>query len=139
MSYFDDKDAAEILGHGTLGFDASDIASLIAAAPTLLKTARAGANVGARVIADPHLQEVLCEGFRVINVLDNKPAGKACRRTGPVSQARMDRGIGLKGGLLPARAFIFHRENPWVLPVAIGGTVGLLFLAGYFIGKGRKK
>jgi ElaB/YqjD/DUF883 family membrane-anchored ribosome-binding protein len=51
----------------------------------------------------------------------------------------MARGVGLKSALTPTRAFIFHRENPWALPVAIGGTVGLVFLAGYFIGKGRKK
>jgi hypothetical protein len=139
MSYFDDKDAAEILGQGTLGLDAGDIASLLSAAPALLKAGQAGAAVATRITADPHLQEALCEGLRVLNVLDNKPAGKPCRRTGPVSQARMARGVGLKSALTPTRAFIFHRENPWALPVAIGGTVGLVFLAGYFIGKGRKK
>jgi hypothetical protein len=135
MSYFDDKDAAEILGHGSLGLDSGDIASLIQAAPALLKTGRVAANVGQRVMSDPHLQETVCEGIRVLRVLDNKPAGAPCRRTAPVSKARLDRGVGLQGALLPARAFIFHRQNPWALPVAIGGTVGLVFLAGYFIGK----
>ena len=139
MSYFDDKTSAEILGHGTLGLDVSDITALIALAPTLLKTGKTAVAIGQRVIADPHLQEALCEGLRVVNVLDDKPAGRPCRRTGPVSRAQLDRGVGLKGALLPARAFILHRENPWALPLAIGGTVGLVFLAGYFIGKGRNK
>jgi hypothetical protein len=138
MSYFDDPVASEILGQGALGLDAGDIEAMIKLAPTLIGSGHAALKIGRRVVADPHLQEALCEGLRVVNVLDNKPAGPKCRRTGPVSKAKLAKGVGLNQGLLPARAFIFHRENPWVLPVAIGGTVGLVFLAGYFIGKGRK-
>jgi hypothetical protein len=138
MSYFDDKDAAEILGHGALGLDADDIAAMIKLAPTLLGSGHAALKIGRRVVADPHLQEALCEGLRVVNVLDKKPAGKRCPRTGKVSKARLARGVGLNQGLMPARAFILHRQNPWVLPVAIGGLFGLVFLGGFFTGKSRK-
>lgn len=139
MSYFDDKVSAELLGQGALGLDSSDIAAMIKLAPALISGGSTALKLGTRVMADPHLNEALCEGMRVVNVLDKQPPGRPCRRTGPVSKARLAKGVGLNQALMPARAFILHRQNPWALPVAIGGTVGLVFLVGYFIGKGRKK
>jgi hypothetical protein len=120
------------------GIDASDVAAMIKMAPTLLSKGSQALKLAQRALKDPHLQEVLCEANRVALVLDRKNPGARCRRTGKVSKAQLQQGIGLKGALLPARAFIFHRRNPWVLPAAIGGTVGLVFLMGYFVGKVNK-
>jgi hypothetical protein len=121
------------------GLSTSDIANLIKNAPALLSVAKSTVRIAGQVAADPYLKETICVAQRVVNALGNKKPGPPCRRTGPVSAAQLKRGANL-GKLLPAaRAIVFHKKNPWVVPAVAVGTVGLIFWMGYFVGKSKKK
>lgn len=95
------------------------------------------AKIGVRLLADPQLGEAVCELGRLSNVVDNKPAGPPCPRRAS-TPAQRKQGIGLHKHLPVVRAYIFHRQHPWVVPTAIAGTLLLAGLVGYRYGKGKK-
>lgn len=136
MSYLHDYEALGPMELGALS--TAEVANLIRQIPALISAGQSTLSIARELMADPHLQEAICVGRRVANVIDDQPPGPKCRRTGPVSAARLAKGAGLHKALTPARLFVLHKQRPWMLPAAIAGGLGLVFAIGYFTGKGRK-
>ncbi len=86
-------------------------------------------------MSDPYLTEVTCNILRLERIQAGQKPGVPCART----QAGLRGGIGLSEAVGPLRAFVYHREHPWIVPTAIAGVIGFTFLSGYWAGKSRRK
>ncbi len=99
----------------------------------LFKKGPAVLRAGAKILEDPYLPEVACEVMRLSDIEGGKPAGARCPPTRVT--AKMKKGVGLRYAVKPLRALIFHKQNPWVVPVVLLGTLGAIFYLGYTMGK----
>jgi hypothetical protein len=97
---------------------------------TASKYINQGADIiktGTTVLNDPALPQII--GMVVeLNSLEKKAASSP-------SSGSTGQGIGLRKVVKPLELFVFYRKNEWILPVAIGGLIGLPFLLGYVVGK----
>lgn len=94
-----------------------------------------GVKAVTAVLADPYLNEVVCNVLRLENIQAGVKPGPPCAKTRPGLRG----GIGLSEAVGPLRAFVYHREHPWIVPTAIAVIIGGTFLAGYWSGKSRRK
>lgn len=44
-------------------------------------------------------------------------------------------GIGLSAAVTPLRVVVYARKNPWVVPTAVAGVLGVPLLLGFLIGR----
>jgi hypothetical protein len=94
-----------------------------------------GVKAVTAVATDPYLNEVVCNVLRLEKIQAGTDPGAPCAKTRPGLRG----GIGLSSAVGPLRAFVYHRQHPWIVPTAVAGIVGLTFLAGYWAGKSRRK
>ena len=109
---------------------------LLSQGAQLFKQAQPALQVGAKILQDPYLPETACEITRLSNLEAGRAAGAACPRTS-ATQAQIAKGVGLRHAVTPLRFYIFHRQHPWVVPLAVAGVLGLTFWIGREVGKGR--
>lgn len=102
----------------------------------LFKQAQPAIDIGTKILKDPYLPEMACELTRLSNLEAGKGPGPSCRRT-VATPAQIAQGVGLRHAVGPLRLYIFHRQYPWVAPLAVAGLLGLTFWLGYEVGKGR--
>jgi hypothetical protein len=84
------------------------------------------------VANDPAMPEVVCQ-IQQLQAIDRGSPVAACAET--------PAGVGAPwaANLLPIlRGYVYAQQNKWVYPVAIGLALGLPFLIGYEMAKGRK-
>lgn len=80
-----------------------------------------------QITQDPYLAEAACEIMRLSQLEQTGRPGARCRRTRPTSSRK---GIGLREVVSPLRAWIWHRQHPYVVPLAVMGLLGLTYYAG---------
>jgi hypothetical protein len=116
------------MGYTPTGIDWGSIAGSIGSA---IQTVAPVAQISASVLADPYLPETACEIKRLSKAQAGLNPGPRCAGTVTSSTA----GIGLRYAVGPLRAYIFHRQYPYVIPaLAALGLVGIYYL-GYQSGK----
>ncbi|MFQ5937468.1 MAG: hypothetical protein ACE5LB_13780 [Acidiferrobacterales bacterium] len=93
-------------------------------------------ELGAKAVQDPHLPEFACEVKRLSNIDRGKPAGGPCPRV-TATPAQIAQGIGMRHVTGPLRLYIYHRQYPWVFPLAVAALFGATYYMGYLTGKGR--
>ena len=115
-----------------LGISWSDVLSQ---AGEVWKKAQPALQAGSKILSDPYLPEAACEVIRLSNVIQGREPGPPCPRT---PRTAITKGVGLRHAVWPIRVYTFHRKNPWVIPLGVAATLGLIFYAGYRTGKGRR-
>lgn len=119
-----DQASAQALG---VSFD-----DLLRQGAALLGKASPTLGVAAKVATDPYFPELTCHLIRLSNVSDGLAPG-VCARTRPGLRG----GIGLEDAILPVRAFVAHKQRPWLLPAIAVVLLGGTFAIGYLAGKGK--
>ncbi len=90
-----------------------------------------------KIAQDPHLNEVVCQVLRLNALERGVRLPSACPKI-PVTRSP-GKGIGLRHAVKPLRMFVATRENPYLLPLIVGGGALALFLLGYYAGRTAKK
>ncbi len=90
-----------------------------------------------KIIDDPHLPEVACQVLRLNKIEEGKPLGTPCAKI--PKNYKPGQGIGLRYAAGPLRVFVKSREKPWLTYIVIGSTFGVVFLAGYMVGRPTRK
>lgn len=93
---------------------------------TSLGSVTSTATAVAAIATDPYLPQV----SNLIIKLRDIERSKAGRSTGSTGK-----GIGLRNVVGPLRAFVTVQEKPWILPAAVAGIFGAIFIAGYYTRK----
>lgn len=114
------------------------ISDYAATALNLFAGAKSGLQIGVAVLEDPYLPETACEVMRLSKAQAGENPGPRCAATSR-ADARKTTGVGLRYAVTPLRAYIWHRQNPWVIPAAVGAGLALIFYAGMLTGKRRKR
>lgn len=83
------------------------------------------------IASDPYLPEVTCL-VGELSAIKRGQVPTPCAKTQP----GLPGGIGLSDAVLPLRAYVYAKQNPWVVPAAIAAIFGVPFLLGYTFGKG---
>lgn len=99
-------------------------------------TALSAIGAAQKVAEDPHLPEVICHVNRLSNIQKGQPAGPNC--PGFPTYYQPTKGVGLRYVVGPLRTLVKAREHPAAAVAIVGGSIGLIFLAGYVIGKRRR-
>ena len=87
------------------------------------------------VARDPYLREFACEIHRLDNVTTYGRPGPPCTRTKKRPKSPSE--VGLRE-LLPAlRAFTFHQQYPYAIPMAAFAVLSLVYTVGFL--KGTRK
>lgn len=96
-------------------------------------TVSSALNVATDVASDPYLAEMLCHVHQLGQIQRGETV-QACAST-PMG---LPGGIGLSYAVVPARMFVFARQNPiaWVGIAAL--FVGLPMAVGYAIGRSKR-
>ena len=103
---------------------------------TLGGTASDVANKVAMLAGDPALPTVVDLVKQLYALEASRPGGPpAPKPTGPVNYKA---GIGLSAAVGPLKAILYVRKNPWVVPAAVAGILGLPLLLGFTLGRASK-
>ncbi len=89
-------------------------------APTGKSLFSEGAQALQNVLTDPALPRIQLL-LAKLNKIDPSPSG-----------------IGLSDVVVPLRAYVYSKRNPWVVPVVVLAFLGIPLLAGYLTAKGRR-
>lgn len=81
------------------------------------------------IVSDPYLKEAACEVMRLSNTVSTGSPGGNCPRTDPRYRGSRT-GVGLENLVGPLRLYTYHRQNPWVIPLAAGVGAMLIFYLG---------
>jgi hypothetical protein len=127
-----------------MGFSWSDVTNLVQKTASTLQTAADVAKAAPGVVdavqgvvQDPYLKEFVCNVQRLKAIQAGQYPGPPCPPTpGPIDPKK---GIGLGQAIMPLHVVIFLRQNPWVVPLLVGGIIGLPFFLGVAVGKRRRK
>ena len=90
-----------------------------------------------KVLEDPYLPQASCEVMRLSRVSAGRAAGPRCAAP-RLSRAQAQKGVGLRATVTPLRLMIFHKQYPWLAPLAGATILGGIFYLGYVTGKDRK-
>lgn len=126
-----------------LGLSWSDVTSALQRGAGLLqqgadiaKAAPGIIDAATGVVQDPYLKEVACNVGRLKALQAGQYPGPPCPPTPqPVDPKK---GIGLQYAITPLHMAVYARQNPVVIPLAIGAVLGVPFLLGYMFGKRKK-
>lgn len=125
----------------SLGLAWEDVAQAAAKylpqAKDYIQKAGTGAQAGKAILDDPYFPEVTCHLLRLRAITKGQNPGPRCPSTVTTPQM-LRKGIGLQYAAKPLRAVVYTREKPWVVPVAALALVGVPFLVGLKLGKGRR-
>lgn len=83
------------------------------------------------VLNDPYATEVACH----IQQLSQIKAGQVVQNCVEVPSG-VPGGVGLDNVAIALRYYVYAEQNPWVIPLAAIGIIGLPFLIGYYLGEG---
>jgi hypothetical protein len=87
----------------------------------------------AEVIDDPYLPETACQIDRVYQ----SRHGIAVRTCNPTAATSASSGVGLNRAIPVLKFVAYAEQNKWVYPTAIAAILGIPFLLGFQIGRGR--
>lgn len=87
-------------------------------------------EAAAAIAKDPYLPEVV----NLVLKLEEQEKSSSSTSSGSTGS-----GVGLRNVVGPLRTFVAIQQKPWVLPVAVAGTFGLIFAMGYFTRKAVAK
>lgn len=82
---------------------------------------------------DPYLSEVVCH-IGQIHQINNGQAPGQCTELPDGLQG----GVGLSRAVKPLRAYVFAEEHKWAYVLAAAVVIGVPFLVGYDVGKGKR-
>lgn len=106
------------------------------AGPVLGSTASDIANRTAQVIGDPALPEVLSLVKQLYVLETSRPKAGGGTSTGPIDYRA---GVGLSAAVMPLKVVLYVRKNPWVVPAAVAGLLGLPLMLGFSLGRASKR
>lgn len=122
MGYLRNRNRARRSGMSGLG----DLTSIVNSVGSAL-------GVSIDIANDPYLSETVCHIGQLKQINSGQPAG-ACAETQPGLQG----GVGL-GPIQPyLRAYVYAQEHKWVYAVGAAVILGLPFMIGYDVGKGKR-
>lgn len=105
-------------------------------AVALGSTASDIANKAAQVIGDPALPQVLSLVKQLYDLETSRPGGAPSTSSGPVNYRA---GVGLSAAIAPLKVVLYVRKNPWVVPAAVAGVLGLPLMLGFSLGRASKR
>ena len=88
-------------------------------------------NALVNTLNDPYASEVACH----IGQLSQIKAGQTVQGCAEVPSG-VPGGVGLDNVAIALRYYVYAQQNPWVIPLAAVGIIGLPFLIGYYLGEG---
>lgn len=100
------------------------------------ESAQPAVQAGMAIVEDPYLPQVACEVLRLNKIQEGRPPGPRCPK--PINP-KPNKGVGLVHAVKPLQAFVYARQNPWVVPAAVLGVVGISFGVGYWAGKRKRR
>lgn len=98
----------------------------------LLSSIEGAVGAGAEIATDPYLPETVCH-IQQLAQINAGQAVQACTNTAD----GLPGGIGLSSLMTPLRAYVYYKQNTWVLPLAILAILGIPFYFGLEIGEER--
>jgi hypothetical protein len=114
---------------------------------TVLATGEKAVDVAVNVTQDPCFLQVV-DLVRQLHVAEQprgglrglgsyRVPGRATRGMGYIAMGDVP-GIGLCRVVTPLKIYVATRKNPYIIPLAIAGILGVPFFLGYLFGKGGK-